>query len=135
MGGFLSDTFWPAPLAETGILGALCYLGALIMFIAPGWRMMRSASDGHSKWIGAVTVAWFAQLLIESVVAPVFLSPPMYGLPFAVAGLCLALGAEPRSGRRALGVRPSQAAEQDASIAKPGRAPWELGAQQQEGVS
>lgn len=135
MGGFLSDTFWPAPLAETGILGALCYLGALIMFIVPGWRMMRSASDGHSKWIGAVTVAWFAQLLIESVVAPVFLSPPMYGLPFAVAGLCLALGAEPRSGRRALRVRSSQAAEQDASIAKPGRAPWELGAQQQEGVS
>ena len=41
---FLSDTFWPAPLAETGILGALCYLGALIMFIVPGWRMMRSAS-------------------------------------------------------------------------------------------
>ena len=62
----------------------------------------------RSKWIGAVTVAWFAQLLIESVVAPVFLSPPMYGLPFAVAGLCLALTAEPRSGRRAARTGDSQ---------------------------
>lgn len=135
MGGFLSDTFWPAPLAETGILGAVCYLGALILFIVPGWRLMRTAADGHSRWIGAVTVAWFAQLLIESVVAPVFLSPPMYGLPFAVAGLCLALTAEPRSGRRAARVGPSQAAEQDASVSEPRRAPWERGAQQQEGVS
>lgn len=108
MGGFLSDTFWPAPLAETGILGAVCYIGALVMFVAPGWRMMRTATDGHSRWIGAVTVAWFAELLIESVVAPVFVSPPMYGLPFAAAGLCLALSAEPRMGRRALRGGPRQ---------------------------
>lgn len=128
MGNFLSDTFWPAPLAETGILGALCYLGALIMFIVPGWRLMRSAADGHSRWIGAVTVAWFAQLLIESVVAPVFASPPMYGLPFAVAGLCLALGAEPRSGRRALSGDSGPESERGSWDSDQRPIPWETDA-------
>lgn len=129
MGGFLSDTFWPGPLAETGILGALCYFGAVVMFAVAGWRLMRSASDGHSRWIGAVTVAWFGELLIESVVAPVFASPPMYGLPFAVAGVCLALSAEPRSGRRAL--RGSDRRESDDELPVAEAAPWELEAGRQ----
>lgn len=95
-GGFLSDTFWPAPLAEAGILGALCYAGALYLLAVTGWRLMRRAPSAHVRWVGAVTVAWFLTLGIESVVAPVFVSPPMFALPFVAAGIATALSATPR---------------------------------------
>ncbi|WP_047689100.1 hypothetical protein [Kocuria sp. ZOR0020] len=93
MGGFLSDTFWPAPLAETGILGGLCYAAALFLLVVPAWRMMRRAPERHVRWAGAVTLAWMLTLTIESVVAPVFVSPPMFGLPFVAAGVCTSLTA------------------------------------------
>lgn len=92
---FLSDTFWPAPLAETGVLGLLCYLGGLILLVVPAWRMMRRSPDPRLRWMGSVAVGWFAALGIESVAAPVFVSPPMYGLPFLVAGVVFALSAAP----------------------------------------
>lgn len=96
LGGFLSDTFWPAPLAETGLLGGICYAAALFLLVVPAWRMMRGAHSRHVRWVGAVTMAWFITLTIESVVAPVFVSPPMFGLPFVAAGMCAALtGARP----------------------------------------
>lgn len=91
---FLSDTFWPAPLAETGVLGLVCYAGGLLLLVMPAWRLMRGAADPHVRWIGAVGVGWFAVMGIESVAAPVFVSPPMYGLPFALAGLVLAVAAD-----------------------------------------
>ncbi|NHU85405.1 hypothetical protein GWK18_07340 [Kocuria sp. JC486] len=91
LGGFLSDTFWPAPIAETGLLGALCYAGALYLLCVPAWRMMRRANHSLLRWVGAVTVAWFVTLTVESVVAPVFVSPPMFALPFVAAGMCAAL--------------------------------------------
>lgn len=99
-GGFLSDTFWPAPIAEAGILGALCYAGALYLLAVTGWRLMRRASSAHVRWVGAVTVAWFITLGIESVVAPVFVSPPMFALPFVAAGIATALSATPREPRQ-----------------------------------
>lgn len=118
-GGFLSDTFWPAPVAETGILGALCYAAGLYLLAVTGWRLMRGAPSAHVRWIGAVTVAWFVTLGIESVVAPVFVSPPMFALPFVAAGIATALAATPRapaSSHRAVpwmrqGVRPEAGSE------------------------
>ncbi|KAA9393863.1 hypothetical protein FCK90_09325 [Kocuria coralli] len=92
-GGFLSDTFWPAPLAETGLLGALCYAGGLYLLAVTGWRLMRRSPSRRVRWMGAVTVAWFVTLGIESVVAPVFVSPPMFALPFVAAGIATALTA------------------------------------------
>lgn len=95
-GGFLSDTFWPAPLAETGLLGALCYAGGLYLLAVTGWRLMRRSPSRRVRWVGAVTVAWFVTLGIESVVAPVFVSPPMFALPFVAAGIATSLAARPR---------------------------------------
>ncbi|MDO4255467.1 MAG: hypothetical protein Q4C81_10065 [Kocuria sp.] len=107
LGGFLSDTFWPAPFAEAGILGGLCYAAALFLLVVPAWRMMRGASSRHVRWVGAVTLAWFLSLMIESVVAPIFVSPPMFGLPFVAAGICTALvGAYTRNPPAATPVEP-----------------------------
>lgn len=97
-GGFLSDTFWPAPVAETGILGALCYAAGLYLLAVTGWRLMRRSELAHVRWVGAVTVAWLFTLGIESVVAPVFVSPPMFALPFVAAGIATALSGKVPAG-------------------------------------
>ncbi len=114
-GGFLSDTFWPAPIAEAGILGALCYAGALYLLAVTGWRLMRRSPHAHVRWVGAVTVAWFITLGIESVVAPVFVSPPMFALPFVAAGIATALSSTPRQTREPLPATPWAAGPREGS--------------------
>lgn len=90
-GGYLTDTFWPAILAESGFIGLLCYLIGLLLLIRPAWRLMRNSGQPHVQWLGAVVVAWMGQLLIESIVAPVFTGPPMFGPVFMLAGIATAV--------------------------------------------
>ena len=90
-GGYLTDTFWPAILAETGFLGLMCYAMGLLLVIRPAWKLMRQSHQPHVQWLGAVVVAWMAQLLIESIAAPVFTGPPMFGPVFMLAGIATAL--------------------------------------------
>lgn len=119
---FLSDTFWPAPLAETGVLGLLCYICGLVMLGLPAWRMMRRSQDPHLCWIGSVGVGWLATMAIESVAAPVFVAPPMYGLPFLLSGVVLALTAEPTTAAASVGAPEPVTATGLASASGPGSA-------------
>ena len=90
-GGFLTDTFWPSVLAETGVLGMVCYVTALILLLRPAWRLMRSHAHPHVRWVGMVAVSWMAQMFIESLAAPVFTGPPMFGPVFMVVGIAAGL--------------------------------------------
>lgn len=90
-GGYLTDTFWPAILAETGVLGLLCYMIGLILLVRPAWKLMRHSKQPYVQWLGAVVVAWMGQLLIESIAAPVFTGPPMFGPIFMLAGVATAV--------------------------------------------
>lgn len=90
-GGFLTDTFWPSILAEAGFLGMLFYLIGLIMVVYPAWRLMRRSPHPYVQWIGAVSISWMGQMLIESIAAPVFTGPPMFGPVFALAGVAAAI--------------------------------------------
>lgn len=90
-GGFLTDTFWPSLVAETGLLGVLCYFLGLILLVRPAWLLMRHATHRRAQWLGAVVVAWMMQLLIESGAAPVFTGPPMFGPVFILAGIAVAV--------------------------------------------
>ena len=90
-GGFLTDTFWPSVLAEAGVLGLVCYVVALLMLLAPAWRLMRGHPHRHVRWLGMVAVSWMAQMFIESLVAPVFTGPPMFGPVFMVVGIAAAV--------------------------------------------
>ncbi len=90
-GGYLTDTFWPAILAEAGFIGLLCYMMGLLLIIRPAWKLMRHSSQPYVQWLGAVVVAWMAQLLIESIAAPVFTGPPMFGPVFMLAGVATAV--------------------------------------------
>lgn len=90
-GGFLTDTFWPSLVAETGFLGVLCYFAGLVLLVRPAWLLMRRAAHHRAQWVGAVVVAWMIQMLIESTAAPVFTGPPMFGPVFVLAGIAAAV--------------------------------------------
>ncbi|MDN5631311.1 hypothetical protein [Kocuria sp.] len=90
-GGFLTDTFWPSVLAESGVLGMVCYVVALLLLLIPAWRLMRRHTLPHVRWLGMVAVSWMAQMFIESLAAPVFTGPPMFGPVFMAAGIAAAL--------------------------------------------
>lgn len=90
-GGFLTDTFWPSILAEAGFLGLVFYLVGLIMLVYPAWQLMRRSPHPYVQWIGTVVIAWMGQMLIESIAAPVFTGPPMFGPVFALAGVAAAV--------------------------------------------
>ncbi|MBD2763814.1 hypothetical protein IEE91_01120 [Kocuria sp. cx-455] len=89
-GGFLTDTFWPSILAETGIFGLLLYVAGLMLAVRPAWKLLRHSSHPYMQWVGTVAVAWMGQLLIESIAAPVFTGPPMFGPVFMLAGIAAA---------------------------------------------
>ncbi|MCG7424311.1 hypothetical protein [Kocuria rhizophila] len=117
-GGFLTDTFWPSVLAETGALGMLCYVTALVLLMLPAWRLMRRHAHPHVRWLGAVAVSWMAQMFIESLAAPVFTGPPMFGPVFMVVGIAAAVYLRESSGG---GLAP---AVLEMAPAVQGEAPW-----------
>lgn len=90
-GGFLSDTFWPAILGESGIFGTIAFILALFFLGRTGHTLVRSTSDPYVRWAGIVSVSWFIEFAIESIAAPSFNSPPLFALLFALAGVCTSL--------------------------------------------
>jgi hypothetical protein len=89
-GKFLTDTFWPAVIGETGFFGLITYLSLLIamgrLFIIC-WR----SGEAMMKWLGLMGIGWSVELLIESVAGPIFMAAPSYGLLFGLAGMAVAL--------------------------------------------
>jgi len=86
---FATDTFWPVVLGETGYLGLLTYVLAIVMMI----RIFRSgvrSSQPLSRAMGTTGAGWLMLLLWESTAAPVFSGPPLYPWLFVAAGLTVA---------------------------------------------
>lgn len=109
-GGFLSDTFWPGILAESGIIGLVAFCLALIFLAKTGYALIRITSDPYVRWAGVVCVAWFIEFTIESIAAPSFNSPPLFALLFASAGIVSSLietegGHNPRGSRLSFAIK------------------------------
>ena len=87
---FATDTFWPAVVGETGWLG-------LAVMVAGLWSLHRrfgrpQSSDSDTVRILRMTGSgWLVLLVVESVAAPVFFSPPTYPAVFLIAGLLAAM--------------------------------------------
>ncbi|MGY2083202.1 O-antigen ligase family protein [Blastococcus sp. SYSU DS0539] len=88
---FLTDTMWPAILGETGILGLLVYVLALVAIFR---RLRRLSFDQEpvARWLGLTGIAWIFQYLLESTGNPVFVSPPSYVPLFLLVGLLASFG-------------------------------------------
>jgi hypothetical protein len=87
---FARDKFWPIPLGETGVVGLVCYLGALLA-IARAFRRSLRVEASLPRALGLVGGGWFVMLMTESIAAPVFTGPPIFPWLFVLAGITAAV--------------------------------------------
>jgi hypothetical protein len=89
---FVSDTFWPRILGETGIIGLLALLLFTLVLTVQLWRTTRFQSSDlvvRAFLLGAWMV--FVQALVESLASSMFDSPPRIYLLFGAVGIALSL--------------------------------------------
>jgi hypothetical protein len=91
---FLTDTFWPAVLGETGFLGALAYVLAVGAVLRMAVRSARSAGPVH-RAVGLATAIVWVQVLVLSPAGPILNAPATAAVPFLLLGLLARLGAGP----------------------------------------
>ncbi|MBA5847043.1 O-antigen ligase family protein [Gordonia amicalis] len=92
-GKFLTDTFWPGIVAETGLIGLVLFASFLVVIFRFGRLVTRRAGSGRrlSAWLGVTLCAWTVQMVVESVAGAVFTAAPTYGLYFGLLGIVVAI--------------------------------------------
>lgn len=88
---YLTDTFWPAILGETGVFGLIAYALFLLQVFLLAARLSRDR-DPQVMFLGMLGCAWSVEFVVESVAAASYSSPPAYLLFFALAGIMSAVG-------------------------------------------
>ncbi len=100
---FITDTFWPQVLGETGVVGVAAYGGFLAAVGLQLWRLTRRRdlpADVAAMALGAALV--FGQTLVESVASAVFNSPPqVYLIMLGIGGVLAWTAAHDRDASRA----------------------------------
>lgn len=86
---FLTDTQWPALIAEPGYLGAACFVVGLFLMWRQFSRITARTRDAELRWFGITAQAWMVLLLVGSIAIPVFFVAPY----FPLLGLVLGMGA------------------------------------------
>ena len=89
---FITDTFWPRILGETGVFGLAAYFvfaGAILVAL---WRIcgMATTRDPYLRAFTLGTLMIFGETLVETLASSMFNSPPRIYLIFGAVGMCLA---------------------------------------------
>jgi hypothetical protein len=83
---FLTDTFWPAVLGESGYIGAACYVAALVAVLMQGRRLYRRHS-GSARTVGLLTMVVWIEAVVLSISGAALTTPAMLVIPFVVLGV------------------------------------------------
>jgi hypothetical protein len=86
-GDYLNDTQWPAIIGEAGFIGGAAFAGGLVHIIVSAVRGRNGAQPALHTWVRLTTVGWLSVMIVESIAAPVFTSPPAYAIPFVAVGV------------------------------------------------
>lgn len=86
-GKFLTDTFWPSVVGESGWIGTLAFLLGLYAIFRSGARSYQIEQQKYVQWISLLTAAWVVELSVESLAGAVFTAAPTYGLFFGAVGI------------------------------------------------
>nr|KHD97528.1 hypothetical protein GY22_09355 [Kocuria polaris] len=93
-GGFLTDTFWPAILGETGVLGLLGFVIGIGRMVLQGRFLTAGTNEPAHRFLGILLLAWGVEYLLESFAAPSFSAPPGFVLIFTLIGVVAAVRAD-----------------------------------------
>ncbi|MGK7221903.1 hypothetical protein ACSNO4_03810 [Kocuria flava] len=85
-GNFLTDTFWPAVIGETGFFGTVFYACGLIA-VALAAKRQYGGKDQWYRWLSMTVVLWSIHLALESLIEPVYSSTPVFGVYFGLVGI------------------------------------------------
>jgi len=88
---FITDTFWPMILGETGLLGLLLYLLILLTFIRTQISRIKTAAAPEVKAFHLGTLMIIISGMVESIADPIFTSPPSAVFVLGAIGLSTAL--------------------------------------------
>jgi hypothetical protein len=84
---FITDTFWPQVLGETGIVGAVAYVLFLGVVGIQLWQVARRRLPPDLAAVAIGTAMVFAQTLVESLASAIFNSPSqVYLVMIAIGG-------------------------------------------------
>lgn len=97
-GQFLNDTQWPALLGETGWLGTIAFVIGAILAVRILFLRTSPAEPKIVRWIRVSGVAWFVLIMLDSVAAPSFSSPPSFLFLFAAVGIVASIRNDLRTG-------------------------------------
>lgn len=95
-GAFLLDTQWPALLGETGWLGTACYAAGVLCALAVLLRRVRPDESPLTRWLRISGVCCLALVLLDSVGAAAFSSPPSYVLIHLAPGIVASMRSDTR---------------------------------------
>jgi len=89
---YITDTFWPAIIGETGFMGLIFYLWICFRITRMLYRRVKRTSASFEKAFFLGTLMVFIESLIESVAVATYTSPPTVYFIFGSLGLAFALG-------------------------------------------
>lgn len=91
---FVTDTFWPQILGETGVGGLIAYLVFIAAIGLQLWRFSLNANlTPQLRAMAVGTGLILAHTLVESLASPIFHSPPQFMLIMLAIGTTLSLQA------------------------------------------
>jgi hypothetical protein len=94
---YVTDTFWPMVLGETGIIGVIAYAAFLLALLLSLWRAIGRQSDRLLRAFCLGSLAVLIAAVVESLATPMFVAPPRAYLLFAAIGAATAIArAAPR---------------------------------------
>lgn len=83
---YVTDTFWPMVLGETGIIGVIAYAAFLLALLLSLWRAIGRQSDPLLRAFCLGSLAVLIAAVVESLATPMFVAPPRAYLLFVALG-------------------------------------------------
>ncbi len=97
MGQYLNDTQWPALLGETGVLGTIAFIVGAALALRILFSRVSPDEPPIVRWIRLSGVCWFTLIMLDSVAAPAFSSPPSYVFLFAASAIVASIRTDLRT--------------------------------------
>ncbi|WP_136518542.1 hypothetical protein [Cellulomonas telluris] len=125
-GAYLNDTQWPALLGETGWLGTVCYAAGVLLALRVLLVRVGPDESALTRWLRISGVCCLVLVLLDSVGASAFTSPPSYALVFLAPGVVASMRAA-RAARRPAPAPVSRWTRDDADAPRTAVAPGGAG--------